>query len=278
MNYVSDMLVPLLKHKNPDDKFAATLLKKTIWYSSTEQTYIQRSDIFDSSWLDSKTSDVYVSLFLKEQFNVPEIYIFSTAKGCNEAVTNLKSRDITSSVFMIACDKKSLFFNFWERLRNSFAHGAINYQAGITYLMNQHKPKLSAEVNFLLQTYEDIGIIVPDIWETLSNTLIDASEFKYQCLKNYLMIEKRQNYYYSAKTKRRIIIDDYFRFLTDKHVYEIKEYINAHLNDGPADIIISENIGNISDKNLVSKDKTIRIIPQKHILDAFQIEGIIELD
>lgn len=277
MNYVSETLIPLLKHENPNDAFTAHLLKRALWYSLTEQAYIQRSSIFDSTWLSTATSDVYVSLFLKETFNVPEIQIYSKTTSCNVAITRLKKTNASSLLFMIARDKKSLFINFWERLRNTFAHGAVNSKDGITYLMNQYKPKPDADVNFLIQTDVEIDAVVSYIWETFSNSLSDVSAFKYQCLKRPLMLEQHQNYYHSMKTKRRVIIDDRFRFETEKRVQEMKEFINSYLSEGPADIIISENIGRISDKNLTSEDGSIKVIPQTRILEALQIEGVSEM-
>jgi hypothetical protein len=139
MGYVEKNILPVLKHIAPDVLMAETTLKFGLWYTSTGQAYLQRTDKFDESWLSSPTADVYVALRLAYEFGVQKINVFSNCDDCDSAVNSLLDEMISENIFYIAKDKQSLFFNFWEKIRNSLDIVKlliINYNLSPNILLN----------------------------------------------------------------------------------------------------------------------------------------------
>lgn len=274
MGYVVDYLVPNLKHLADDESIRSDTLKSVMWYSSTDQAYIQRNSKFDSSALASHTTDIYVALYLSNVLNVPQITIFSRVADCHSSVDKMTAEDLLEPCLYIAADKKSLFLNIYEKMRNALAHGAINRKGKITYLLNQYKPKMEAEVSFLLQSDVDINTVVARMQRDFSLFLSNPIAFKYNCLRYVLDLEEDDMGYKSIREKRRIVIDDDFRFMTKRHVEELRVLMEKYSGLKPVDIIISENIGNISDKNLQSPDNDIRVVPQGRLKEYYSLAEV----
>lgn len=271
MGYIADCLVPVLKHSEYDESIRSNTIKSVMWYSVTEQAYIQRDIRFDTSALASSTTDIYVALYLKKILRVPQITIYSRVGDCHSRVDRMTEEDLTEPCLYIAMDKKSLFFNVCEKMRNALAHGGINRKSDMTYLMNQYKPKPEADVSFLLQSEVDINDVVLWMKQDFAIFLSNPIDFKYNCLKSVLDLKKDKMGYKSNRVNRRIVIDDDFSFKTNKHVEELRILMEKYSAMEPVDIIISENIGNISDKNLQASDYDIRVVPQGRIREKYSL-------
>ena len=74
---------------------------------------------------------------------------------------------------------------------------------------------------------------------------------------------------------RYVIIDDAFRFDSEKRVARVKTLIDTYDNGELTDIIVSENLGSISEKNLRSENGNVRIISQSKIIDYYGIDHIV---
>lgn len=275
MDYIIDNLIPTLIHPTVDTFIEEKTLKNIIWYGISIQSYLQRTKMFDETWLCSATSDDYIVLFLLEVLNLNEINIYDKVCTCNLSVRALSQESLKDKCIHIAKDRASLFLNFFEKIRNAMAHGAINCHDNYCYLINQHKPKPNAQVSFLLQTQVDINSILQEMWGNCKLATEQEVNFKYRCLEKFLQLNKVDGYYYSQLHNCYVIIDDEFRYTTRKHVDDIKALmIKYNSMSKSVVIIISENLGNISEKNLISEDGKVRVIAQSKIIEYFHIQGV----
>ena len=274
MGFVQDMIQPILRHLSGLTIIGDPTLKLGLWYTTTSQAYLQRTTIFDNSWLSSSTADAYVALRLKQVLGLSEVHIYEKVKDCFAIVDAFGEEKLTDLILHIASDK-SLFFNFWEKARNSLAHGAFNSNNGLYYMLNQYRPKPDADVNFLLQTSADLNLALLTLWKEFNDSLTSVVEFKFNCLSDTLRLTKKQGRYYSETEGCFVVIDDAFKFSSDKHKAEIQSLLSQYKTGERIDIIINENIGSIAEKNRISEDGLVRVIPQSKLIETYGIEEII---
>ena len=274
MGFVQDMIQPILRHLSGLTIIGDPTLKLGLWYTTTSQAYLQRTIIFDNSWLSSSTADAYVALRLKQVLGLSEVHIYEKVKDCFAIVDAFGEEKLTDLILHIASDK-SLFFNFWEKARNSLAHGAFNSNNGLYYMLNQYRPKPDADVNFLLQTSADLNLALLTLWKEFNDSLTSVVEFKFNCLSDTLRLTKKQGRYYSETEGCFVVIDDAFKFSSDKHKAEIQSLLSQYKTGERIDIIINENIGSIAEKNRISEDGLVRVIPQSKLIETYGIEEII---
>lgn len=275
MDYIIDVVIPILKHHVCDQYITEKILKKAVWYGISTQSYIQRTDLFDGTWLCSSTSDDYIMLLLQDVFNANEINVYDKVADCNSSVRMLRENSIKDNCIYIAKDKTSLFTSFGEKIRNAMAHGSINRYDEYFYLLNQYKPKPDAGVSFLLQTQYDINTKMTELWDAFKMATEQENAFKYRCLNRILQLKKVGKYCYSELYKCYVIVDDDFRYTTKSRVDDINALIIKYNSiNASAVVIISENLGSISAKNLTSKDGKVRVIAQSKIIEYFNVPGV----
>ena len=275
MGYLNDNLYPCLKHDKENNPLSYSALQQGLWYSSTSHAELQRTDLFDNTWLSKPSSDVYVALFLLRELQLSSVRFFKTQRKCYETVDSFGTEKMQSSFLYLSKrnEKESLFNKFWSGIRNSLAHGQFSSFRDYTYMLNQRSNE-KEKVVFLLQTKKDFDYCILHTWRVFSEALDDENAFKYDCLKQFLSLEFVNGRYYSKKYERFIVIDNSFKFTANKHKAEIKKLISQYDTEVAADIIIHENIGNIKEKNRSSDNGLVRVIDPKKMIDCYQLSGV----
>lgn len=276
MGYVKEFLLPTMSKNIENMNLTSNLFQLGLWYTSTKECYLHRTEKFDTSWLSSPTSDPYVALFFSCQFAVSKLIQFANADQCNDAIDNIENSQQLEDVFYITKSKKeSLFFSFWNRIRNALAHGSINKNEDYCYIINQIKPKPDAKINFYIKSKVDFPILITNLWDSFEKALSNPEDFKYNCIAEFLDVSAKEGYMYSKKLDRHIIIDDSFKFTSKKREDSINELIGGFDDNMAADIIINENIGNLSEEKLESRNGNIRVIPQSKIIEYYKVPNIL---
>ena len=275
MGYVANTLLPCLKHPSSGINVSHDELKLSLWYTPTKQSYLQRTDAFDGTFLSSQTSDTYTGLLLKEIFNIPTIHIASTIDVCHSTIDALPASALGMPCFYISQSEKSLIFEFWEKVRNSLAHGTFNPTCKINYMLGQAQGRPSSKANFLLQTGKELSEAIWTVWDKTQKTINGQLEaFKYECLQTALDIKEKDGRYFSESMGRFVIIDDTFSFKTNQHVVEMQELLMQYEGEEQIDVIISDNPGNMAEKNMTSPSGNVRAIYQSKLIEHYGLTQI----
>ncbi len=276
MGYVVNTLLPCLKHPSSGISVSYDELKLSLWYTPTKQAYIQRTNTFDGTFLLSSASDIYTALLLKDVFDIPTVQIADTFETCHAGIDALTSSELNKPVLFISRSEKSLMLDFWEKTRNSFAHGTFNSTDKINYMLGQAKASPSSKANFLLQTSRELCESIKTVWDNAQKTVNGQLEsFKYDCLQTALDLETKNGRFYSRRNKRYIVINDDFSFKAPgQRVTEIQELLQKYEGEEQIDVIISENPGNIAEVNMVSHSGNVRAIHQSKLIEYYGLTQI----
>ncbi len=274
MNYISDGILSKIKHEGDTSSIInEKALRQSLWYSSTKGCYAQYDDLFKESPLSSPRSDDFVLLALKAIFQLELIKIYGTQSECHHEIDALsKSYMDTSLLFVFKKERTSVFTAYIEGLRNSLAHGSFNKCQERTFFISQQYSKPNAEVKFFLQSKVDCSLAImtlADLFYRMVNGDVIAA--KYDCIRRGLSLEQKNNYLYSAEYGCYVIIDDDFKFKSDRHVAELGDFIRRQTFDVKTVILVDENLGNIKLKNRTSTDGNIVVIQQNKLIEYFDI-------
>jgi hypothetical protein len=275
MDFIVNNIIKKLKHGNKTSILNEEYLHDCLWYSSTDQAYSQRTTSYDSSWLASLTTDTYVALALKSIMKLDSLITYETETACNDAISKLDEESLNiCRMDVYRSNGKSLYLSFVERMRNGLAHGTFNKIENRFFIINQHKPKPDAKVNYYLNIIQNDLNCLDSVSRFFADSLTDVVSAKYGCLNSVLNFEFRNTLHYSLTKKCIVIIDDEFHFETEKRVEAIKRLLDKYKTEEDTVVIVSENLGNISEKNLVSESGKIRVIQQSKIIEYFKLEKI----
>lgn len=80
--------------------------------------------------------------------------------------------------------------------------------------------------------------------------------------------------YFSESMGRFVIINDTFSFTTNQHVVEMQELLLQYEGEEQIDVIISENPGNMAEKNMTSPSGNVRVIYQSKLIEHYGLTQI----
>ena len=147
--------------------------------------------------------------------------------------------------------------------------------SNITYMLGQAQGSPSSKANFLHQTGNELCKAIRTLWDMAQKTINgQLVSFKYECLQTALDIKEKDGRYFSESTGRYVVIDDSFSFKTKQHVVEMQELLLQYEGDEQIDVIISENPGNMTEKNMTSPSGNVRVIHQSKLIDYFGLKQI----
>lgn len=276
MNYIKSVQKDLQHNNKRANIINSDVLQFSLWYSPTKQAYIQRTILFDNTWLISPTSDSYISLILKSIYALEHIVIVNKLASCNEIIDNLNEQDKKKNLmYVYKKDSDSLFTAYIESMRNGFAHGTFNVKDGRFYLINQQRPKIESPVTCIIQTDEEISSALNKFNILFEDSLSNPVEFKYECLKKELKLVKKENYFYSNSQDCYVIINDDFYYKNKSRREDLQQLFIDYHNDSKYVVILSENLGNISEEHLVSDDGKVKILSQSKLIDFFGIHSVV---
>ena len=278
MTYLRDVLLPLMRDGLIDTAFNTQSIALLLWHNVTNQAYLQRSDLFDGTWFASSDSDAYVALRLKDALRVSEVCLYDNSTDCSQAIEQFANDNKYEGCLHIVVrrGKESLFFSFWRRIRNALAHGTFCTNDHRYYMLGQKEAKPESSINFYLQTSADLDTVLRDLWLDFVGSLPDIPAFMLGCLKSVLDLAETADGLYSRKYNRFVVVDAELNGSSPtRGKDDIPFLLETHSAEQAKDVLIlSRAKGNLSDKNLTSKDGLIRVVPTNKIIDFYGIAGV----
>lgn len=274
MSYIDKYIFASLKHADRALFINEITLRDSIWYSSTQESYAQRTDIFDNTWLSSSRSDDFVLLALKSLYKLQIIKVFKGQNECHKEISLLDDdKENCPLLFLYKTDGTSAFTAYISGLRNALAHGTFNKQDNRTFFISQHRAKQQSEIKFFLQSMNDCTEAIINALG-LFNSIASGDDkvSKYDCIQEEFDLIHNESGFYSRKYNCVIVINDEFKFSTNKHINELQELMSGQSFDGKVVILIDENIGNITLNNRTSPNGNLVVIPQNRLIEHFGIQ------
>lgn len=279
MNYKELLCSKILKHENTEF-IDLKKLEYYLWYTSTIQSHIQRTKKYENTlWNNSKYNN-FIALLLIQIYDLEDLYIYNNEKKMDEVICSYSEDFRLKKALFLCLSKRSnaVFNNYYEKIRNSLAHGAFNMYKNKYYYLGQNDSNIEGKINFLLQTDNNIFQTIDLIDNIYNECKENLDLFLTECIKAYFSIDEiiinSTRRYYSKKYKKYIIIDSLFSFKTNNHKEEIKVLLEKYKSTEDTVIIIFENKGNFSEKNLISEDGYRIVVFASDILNYFNISNI----
>ena len=273
-------LIPRLKHTRKSELLGYKELAGSLWYSVSNQSYIQRDDTFDSTWLADHDSDFYVACALLKLLKLDRVYVFEKEESCNGFVDALSESDSHNILAIFSNNRKeSLFFEVFEFFRNAFAHGSFNIDNDVLLAINQHRPKPSSHVKGYLETKATVGRIAMTL-TTFRDDLQDVTKAKCKYLASAVGGELDEEHNMISVADNVIFVDDAFLFSSSDSKQKKEEIIELFSKyaeiypDKQKYIIVKESIYRFSEENLSDSAGNIHIVDVNDIHELFQINSI----
>ena len=160
MSGVPDKYLSALRHGSSMSwhrEFAPQLFHQ-LWYSTSSQAYIQRTDRFDGSVFDRSSGSfipvidecIKVLLYVHLRLDCLKVYV----GNASELDADLPSIDDERNILLLHNSRSSasILSAFYDKIRNSIAHGTLNcMDDGSHLLIGQFKAKRESPVCFYLR-------------------------------------------------------------------------------------------------------------------------------
>lgn len=271
MGFKDDYIFKQLKH---EQKFynkkllSDESLFNLLWYFICEQSYIQKIEIFNNIF-DKKSSpyDNFFMIWLYNELSLSQINIYSAQNKLNEELDSFSINDIEKNLVFIYTNEKTLFNSFFEKMRNSIAHGTFNLSNRF-FLIGQNKNKITSPINFYFQTKCNIYNKFNEMLESLSlmKSINELCESALKCSNN--IIEKDGILYFNEK---QVIIEHNFKLKSVKkyglEISQIKKLINDKAYNNVLIILCCVIHCNLNDEILTSKN--VEVISYTNIYSFF---------
>lgn len=158
MSGITNSALNNLTHNNiPLNYHLLKLLTERIWYSTSEESYIQRTTFYDGSIFD-KSSPKYKGIVdkctLAIIYKSLELNHIKEFEDCAESVENDFQEYYQKEVYFLSFlkSKNSSFYEFSSKIRNSIAHGTFNILTNNKVeFVGQFKPKQESKINFIMR-------------------------------------------------------------------------------------------------------------------------------
>ena len=130
MSFKNNYIFNQLQH-NPKHYITKLMSDETLffllWYFVSKESYPQRNSYYDNIFGGNTSPyDRFFQLFLYNTLSLDELIIFNNANDLDKYVDGLSSRDLNKNLLYIHVNKMTSFFAFFEKIRNSIAHGTFN--------------------------------------------------------------------------------------------------------------------------------------------------------
>ena len=273
MNFKSNYIFNQLKHdpkhyvkKIISDRSLFTLL----WYFVSKESYAQRITAFDSIFSGkSSPYDRFFLLWLHKQLSLDELRIYTkNMVDLDMDVDLLSGTDLHRNLLYLHASGTTTFTSFFEKLRNSIAHGTFN-KSNRFFMIGQKNSKPNSYINFYFQTSSENHEKITSIVNSIETTSID--DLCKLSLKTLPQIaEKDGELYYQDK---RIIIEHNYKFKPVKEngneISQIKELVNQKEYCNALIILCCSTHSAFEDDYL--KSKNIGVISYAHLHTFFDV-------
>ncbi len=262
----------------------AICLLNFLWNSTSNQAYIQRNVKFDNTYFN-KSSRLYFPCADYHTFALMYTILNLNNANIEENMNNLEDRlsqEFSSSnnkMYILKNSKKSLLYNFDDKIRNAIAHGTFNIQRdGQAEFFGQTHATRESKINFYLRIddFQDIVEFYNDLHQCVNN-ILDLQIITFRRFKEVDSIHSNL----IRSGERFIIFDNDFSFVekndnADNQVNKLKNRIlylinKFHLqkNDNIDFFIPIET--NVKQSTLRVDFPNFNLIKPNNILDYYEI-------
>lgn len=276
MGFKSDYIFNQLKH-NPKQSISEIIsndvLFEFLWYFVSKESYAQRIDLFDNIFDKSSTPyDRFFLIWLYHILELDELHIYTkNMVDLDNDVDDLSSSDLCKKILYIHANGITVFYSFFEKIRNSIAHGTFNYSTNPShfFMIGQKSSKQNSLINLYYQTTGNINKNFKSLYEELQKT----SNITDLCEAFLLMIPKvkKQNGFLYYKNKR-IIVEHDFSFKPVKEygseISQIKTLVNKKSYNNVLIILCCVSHSTFEDDTL--RTNNVGILPYNHIHSFFE--------
>lgn len=240
-----------------------------LWYFVSKQSYSQRTDFFDGflnqPWLEST--------FLLWIYNVLELDSMYINKSSLDSVDNkvdsLSHADLNKNMlFLFPGKNETVFMGFFEKLRNSIAHGTFNVSNRF-FMLGQAKSKQISKVNFYYQTSTKNADRINYVLDRLEDVENLEELFKESIIRHPLVTENEDGLYYGDM--QIIALFDFEFKLKDKYgkqIDQLKKVIEEYSIKNALLIIFCNTKANLDD-DIELKNRNIKVVAGKQIYKFF---------
>ena len=137
-----------LKH-NRQTLIDKEFIKEFLWYSYNNYCPIQSNRKYENSWFNKPEANIYCAIVFKQILGLDTIKFLSTNDGIEDEIKN----NSFSNVLFMRKNKESetIFESFFNKMRNSIAHGTFNNVKNTFYFVGQTKAKIESPINYYLK-------------------------------------------------------------------------------------------------------------------------------
>ena len=267
-------------------------LIKIIWYSTSSESYIQRSTCFDDSIFDKKSKnyktivDKCTIALLYKELGLSHIKQFDDKA---ESVENDLQKFYDNDFYFLSIlnqknFKKSAFFNFTEKIRNSIAHGTFNViEDNKVEFLGQFKPNQDSPVNFFMRvsSIKTVNYCFESFMQYIHMDSYEFLKITYEKFISYNSTDKNNLY---LTKEGYLLFDIDFEFkkikgsdIEENHDEQMKQYLqniikNYELNSKSTITIILNASSNSMFNKTNATFPNVKIITSNFLLKHFKIE------
>lgn len=273
MNFKNNYIFNQLKHNPrhyikkliPDD-----ILFILLWYFVSKESYLQRNPCYDKIF-GGKSSpyDYFFLLFLYKTLSLDELIIFKNNMiDLDNYVDSLSASDLHKNLLYIHANGVTSFMSFFEKIRNSIAHGTFNLSNRF-FMIGQKSSKLTSVMNFYFQINNEFESKLKEVLELLVENM-DEDKLCKKTLELFENVEKRNDgFYYRTK---KIIIAHNFKFQPVKEKgsqdSQIINLVNHNNFENVIIILCCPSNSKFQKEELISKK--VEVISYLNILSLFE--------
>lgn len=262
MGFKATFIEPFLKHNGVND-INDLFLKKYLWYSTSHSSYIQRTASFDGTAFDINSpyyQKIFDSIFLVLLFdllNLDELhYYLGNMTDVDRDVDALPASSSSLRLLYLHHGGKSALYSFFDKLRNSLAHGTFNDTNDRFIMIGQKGPNISSTYNYFLQI-------------TSKEYFYDISGFDfadYDLLNDEFKRIVKRIRFDNSTDKYRIYVDHSFKQIKNKELKLLNQLEERYSNNDYRNSVVFVPISsNLSLKKLFFEKNNVQVVTANKI-------------
>lgn len=278
MGYKSSNIVPFLAHNKPI-KLNNLLIEYFLWYTTSFDSYIQRTTKFDNSIFDksslmySPIVDYCFLLILFNRLHLDKLKFYQNKiQIIDNDIDNISTSDCNKNLLYLHYGAKSSLFAFFDKMRNSIAHGTFNIYQNKILMIGQYKPKITSLYNFYLQI--NLNEKDNNFNSIIDNEILDLNNLLKMSLSliNGITIEDNHLIFKNSE----IILNTDFQFINKSSISQ-KDQLYIFFNELQLRnkiIILANQYSNLTLENMYFDNLNIQIVPYNKFIEYFDIQNI----
>ena len=279
-----------LKHSNT---FLENICPKNLfgmlWYTTTDQSPVQRTRLLDGTIFDKKSNnynsivDKYAMLFFEKTLFLGNAHLAEKGANFKQELDKVYGKD-SAALLILKDERVGVVYSFFNRLRNSIAHGSFNFINGKGWVfIGQSSKNIDSNINFYLHIneVERFEILINTLKDCSNNNLVDFQNYVYSL---FIPLKKiADNYYLRICDDKIVCFDNTFEFKKieqcggKSQIGQLKEYIiSRYSNNLNAEIsydYLLLSCSSMSNFQSIKEEFGITVVPSNTLLKHIKENG-----